>query len=153
MPEIKLASPVLNSKHSLPATFACNPQSGMLPLAWGPVPAKTTSLALVVFNLNQIRQTPQGSFRAKITPQMAVANLNPTLHSTTRNKLLKTAFTGRHEYSVCPAKGETGSYLVRLYALDTPLKVKGGFDEKTFVKEITPTALAVGSLAFHYHRA
>lgn len=150
--ELKLASPALDAKHALPGVYACRSRLGMLPLVWGAVPAKATSLAIVVFNLTDIHPTPQGTFRAKITPQSAVAGLNPKLHSTERNKLLKTAFTGRHQFSVCPAKGETGSYLVRLYALNRPVSVKGGFDEKAFVKAITPTALGVGSLAFHYRR-
>jgi phosphatidylethanolamine-binding protein (PEBP) family uncharacterized protein len=150
---LTLKSPALNNTHALASRYACTKHELTLPLKWGSLPANTASLAVVVFQLSEIQKTAEGTFRAKLSPQSAVAEMSPKVKQITLHGRPAGAIVGQHPYAICPAKGIEGSYVVRLYALPEKSGVKAGFDEATFVKQVTNTALAVGTLTFHYQRS
>jgi phosphatidylethanolamine-binding protein (PEBP) family uncharacterized protein len=150
---LTLKSPALNKTHTLASRYACTKHELTLPLKWGSLPANTASLAVVVFQLSEIQKTAEGTFRAKLSPDSAVAEMSPKIKQITFHGRPAGAIAGRRPYAICPAKGIEGSYVVRLYALPEKSGVKPGFDETKFVKQVTNTALAVGTLTFHYQHS
>lgn len=147
----ELESPGLTASKELSARYVCAPDR-IMPLKWGALPPKTISLAIVFFELTDIHRTPQGSYRAKITPVSAITDLRPTLRSIADGQLPHGAVMGHSRTAVCPATGTAGTYLVRVYALAAEVSAISGFSEKELLKGISPTALAVGSLRFHAER-
>jgi phosphatidylethanolamine-binding protein (PEBP) family uncharacterized protein len=149
---ITLKSPVIPLSGALPARYTCT--TALPPLTWGKLPKGTASLALGVFELTEVERTPQGTYRAKISfPHASIASLSPKLHSLASNAQPRGAVRGPGHFSFCPAKGSTGYYLIRLFALGSKPRVVPGFNEGTYIKNATTSALGAGSLAFHYkHR-
>jgi phosphatidylethanolamine-binding protein (PEBP) family uncharacterized protein len=145
--QIQFASPVLTATHILPARYACNPRVGLPPLQWGAVPAKTASMAIVVYVVSA-----SGS-QVRLLPHAAVAGLSPTLHKLTSGKLPHGAVIGRNSFVVCPTKGLNVKFVVRLFALSKPIDVSHGFDTRSVLGALAPSTIAVGAFTFQYRRA
>lgn len=151
---ISLQSPALTANRALPSRYACNTRAGLPPLKWGALPSTAAGLTVAVFELTEVQQTPQGTFRAKISaPRAVIANLSPRLHELSPGKLPGGAIAGPHRFAFCPARGSTGSYLIRVFATSAKLHAGAGFNEAAFMKKVIGLLTGVGSLTFHYRRA
>jgi phosphatidylethanolamine-binding protein (PEBP) family uncharacterized protein len=156
---IALASPALKGGEAIPPRYTCDGRDLSLPLEWSAVPPEAKELVLFIFNLTPVDVAPgQTQIRAKLSVQWAVAGLKPTLNELAAGRLPHGAIlgrnaSGRRRYSLCPTKGTSKNYLVRIYALRDPLSVRPGFNGMALYRRIVEPALARGQFLASYARA
>jgi hypothetical protein len=151
---IELKSSAVTAAGALSAHYACDPSAGLPPVKWGVLPASTVGVAVGVFELSEVRRTPRGTYRAKISPpRVVVTSLSSTTHQLSFDHPPHGALAEPAHYSLCPAKGATGYYAIRVYALRTAINSGGGLSKAATIKEASGSAVGLGSLVFHYRRA
>jgi phosphatidylethanolamine-binding protein (PEBP) family uncharacterized protein len=112
---------------TIPARFTCDGANTLPPLTWGPVPPGTAELAVFIFKVQ--RSVPSsGNGSVAVSVEWAVTGLSPKLHTISAGKLPHGAIVAGKRYSICPAKGQAGTYIFQVSALSrrvaAPLHVK-----------------------------
>jgi phosphatidylethanolamine-binding protein (PEBP) family uncharacterized protein len=101
----------------LPATYTCDGKDINPPLTWGTVPAAIRELSLYA-----LEYTPSPTGPSALGVEWVIAGVNPALHHINAGELPHGAFVlftgnGKHNYSICPPKGQTKHYEFALYAI------------------------------------
>ena len=149
--DIALASPnfitTASSEYDLPSTYTCEGKNNPPTLKWSGVPAGTKELILFVLGLEPVGET--------LFFNWAVAGLSPTLTEIPTGQLPTGAILGRNgygkeAYSICPAQGQSETYVFALYALPQALTPKRGFDPMSLRKEVLGLSGDVGLVTAAY---
>ncbi len=152
--KIALASPAIAANSTaIPARYTCAGANMSLPLRWSAVPRATREILLVMFSI-----APVSRERATETPQWVVAGLAPSVHQLAPGKLPAGALLGRDplgqsRYSVCPAKGARGTYLLVVFASPLKLEHDAGFADTSAWAKLSRIRPPYGDFAATYSRA
>lgn len=154
---VTLESPVLAATHTIPRNYTCDGRDVSLPLRWGPVPAGTRELAVLLLALQPVR-TIEGKVLAKIVPQWGVIGLAPTLRQLAPGRLPPGAVlghnaNGRTRYSICPARGTSERYVFALFTLPRRLVSQPGFTDQALFSTLNGARVPYGELTAIYSRA
>jgi phosphatidylethanolamine-binding protein (PEBP) family uncharacterized protein len=125
----------------LPKHNTCDGANVWLPLTWSKIPPGTAELALFIINFKPVNEA--------VFVDWAVAGLSPSSNGIPAGTLPPGAIVGRNGfgrvgYSICPSKGTSEIYIVRLVALSRPLHPHPGFDAKALYLEAARAAKAIG---------
>jgi phosphatidylethanolamine-binding protein (PEBP) family uncharacterized protein len=126
---ISFTSPVLQGTN-IPARYTCDGKDISPPFQWGPVPAGTRELVILV-----LRITPLGANgRYSVQPAWGLAGINPALHKIAAGEIPRGAHTGstnegHKRYEICPPRGETANFQFSLYSVPTSVSVPNGFGD------------------------
>jgi phosphatidylethanolamine-binding protein (PEBP) family uncharacterized protein len=149
--DIALGSPnfitTASSEYELPSTYTCDGKNSPPTLKWSGVPAGTEELILFVLGLEPVGET--------LFFNWAVAGLDPSLTEIPTGQLPTGAILGRNgygkeAYSICPAQGQSETYVFALYALPQALSPKRGFDPMSLRKEVLGLSGDVGLVTAAY---
>jgi phosphatidylethanolamine-binding protein (PEBP) family uncharacterized protein len=145
--DIPVASTV--NLNPLPPHFTCDGADISPPLSWSKLPPNTAEIAVVTLAFAYRHGRPFTIW--------AVAGLNPGTKHLAPGVLPPGAVVGRNSlgqtrYSLCPPKGASEEYLVRVYALPQKVAVTSGFDAAAFNDKLVHLATSVGELSFSYKR-
>lgn len=149
--DIALQSPnfitTASSEYQLPSTYTCDGKNNPPTLKWSGVPAGTKELILFVLGLQPVGET--------LFFNWAVAGLSPSLTEIPTGQLPSGAILGRNgygkeAYSICPAQGQSETYVFALYALPQALSPKRGFDPMSLRKEVLGLSGNVGLVTAAY---
>lgn len=129
--------------------YTCNRGNVSVPVRWSGIPQGTAELALFVVSF----QPAHG----KLIFDWAVAGLGPMLHSIPAGQLPARAVVGRNSfgedgYSICPSKGTTESYAVRVVALPRNLPERQGFDALALYRQAERSSAATSFAGVKYKR-
>lgn len=148
----QLASRVLPSGGTVPRDGTCDGANLLPPLQWGPTPANTRELVLLVIGFG-------ATHRTTYTVQFALGGISPSIRTLEPGTYPAGAVLGRisgkHErYSICPPKGGVESFLFILYALPRALELRSGFDAGTALRRINraSSGASFGAIVASYHR-
>jgi phosphatidylethanolamine-binding protein (PEBP) family uncharacterized protein len=151
---ISLSSPVAPTVPSgvptLPAAYTCDGKDVWPELRWQGVPSGTVELSLFAMGVKPVDD-------GKLFVDWAVAGLDPELEGLEAGQLPQGAVVGRNGfgrvgYSICPALGESETYIFALYALPTRLSPQRGFDPRDLRKRILDVSGNAGLMAVSYAR-
>jgi phosphatidylethanolamine-binding protein (PEBP) family uncharacterized protein len=149
--DIALASPnfitTASSEYELPSTYTCDGKNSPPTLEWSGVPAGTKELVLFVLGLQPVGET--------LFFNWAVAGLDPSLTEIPTGQLPSGAILGKNgygkeSYSICPAQGQSETYVFALYALPKSLSPKRGFDPMGLRKQVLGLSGDVGLVTAAY---
>jgi phosphatidylethanolamine-binding protein (PEBP) family uncharacterized protein len=150
---IVLGSPAIAANGAtIPARYTCDGADTSLPLRWSGVPRATKEILLMMFSI-----APVGQERVTETPQWVVAGLAPNVHELAAGTLPAGALVGRDplgqsRYSVCPAKGARGSYLLVVFASPQKLEHHAGFADTSAWARLSQIRPPYGDLFVNYSR-
>lgn len=148
--DISLTSPALmGSGASLPPQYTCDGKDTWPALRWQGVPPGTEELILFAMNSKPLE--------GKLFFDWALAGIEAGTEEIEAGKLPKGAIAGRNGfgqtgYSLCPAEGETETYVFALFALTEALSPAKGFDPRQLRLEVLDVSGNVGLLAATYSR-
>ena len=154
IPVIDFKSPAVGPQ--IPARYTCDGHDISPPIEWGPVPADTGNLVLLILGFKQ-----KGNTTAyQVTVEWALAGINPELRKIAAGEVPPGAFVGldtdhKHHYHICPPKGKTAQYRFELYGLPAGTKVSPYFAGLPVLSslEANPTpATAHGTFVATYKR-
>jgi phosphatidylethanolamine-binding protein (PEBP) family uncharacterized protein len=136
-------------KSQLPTRYTCDDANTSPPLKWTDIPHGTAQLAVFVISHRLVNN--------KFFFDWAVTGISPTSHGIPAGKLPSGAIVARNSYgtigySICPPKGTSEAYFVRVIALPHPLTVKPGIDPQTLLQEAERIASTVGIASATYTR-
>ena len=148
MTTITLTSPAFHGGGQIPATFTCDGTDVNPPLAIGPVPAGTRSLALIMDDPD----APVGTW-----VHWVLWNIPPQTREIHENSVPSGASQGRNDWhrtgygGPCPPSG-THRYFFKLYALDTLLDLGATTTKADLERAMQGHILGRGELVGTYHR-
>lgn len=137
---------------TIPVRYTCDGANTTPSFRWGAVPPNTAELALFLFRIARSVSVAGHSANAEVAVEWAVAGLSPSLHAISAGKLPDGAVAARR-YSICPAKGSTGTYIFELNAVSRRLRVRPRFDATALFREAEGSTLGSGTFASVYKRA
>ena len=145
--DVVLTSPSLGAGESvatLPATYTCDGKGTWPALQWQGIPTDTQELILFAMNAAPVE--------GKLFFDWAVAGLPGDLSGLEEGKLPKGAVQGQNSvgktgYEICPAQGQTETYVFALYAIPTRLSPAKGFDPHGLREEALAAVGHAGLLA------
>ncbi len=134
----------------LPKRYTCDGEDVSLPVEWRGVPHDTAELVLSVESTKLVNGK-------HLFFNWAVAGLSPTSNGVSAGTLPAGAIEGRNGfgkigYSICPPKGKSETFLVRVSALTKSIAAKPGFDPETLLTEGEQTAKVIGLGGTSYTR-
>ena len=141
-----------NSAPTIPVRYTCDGSDTTPSFRWGPVPPTTAELTLFLFKVGRSAPAANGSNRVEVSVEWAVAGLSPRIHAISAGKLPHGAVAASKRYSICPAKGNPGTYIFQLNALSHRLAVTPHFDATRLFQEAEGSTLASGTFASSYKR-
>jgi Raf kinase inhibitor-like YbhB/YbcL family protein len=138
----RVSSPAFAPHAAIPAEYSRRGGNQSPPLAFTAVPAGTKSLALVMDDPG----APAGDWI-----HWLVANIPPDAAQLAAGKLPAGAVVGANSWSVARYDGPqppsgTHRYMIRVYALDTPLALKPGFTQGQLADAMKGHVLAQAQL-------
>jgi len=155
---VQFQSAEIPAGHTIPATYTCDGENISPSFEWGPVPANTGELVLLVVGL---RPTSIGG-RYSVSVEWAVAGIAPQLHKLVAGQLphgayIGVASSGKRTYSICPKKGVSETYQFTLFAVPPTITISSRFLGMSALAALsTPhtstSAIGEGSFVAHYAR-
>ncbi len=150
---ITLESTAFASDAAIPAQYTCTGENTSPPLAWGEVPAKTRSLAIVMDDPD----APGGTFvhwvmydlppeTRQLAPALPSEASLPIGGTQGKSSFGKTGYGGP-----CPPSG-THRYNFRLYALDKSLELPPGATKAELFEAMGDSVLAIAQLTGRYSK-
>ena len=133
-----LTSPAFHGGGTIPARYTCDGANVAPPLRWTAPPRGTTALALRMTDPD----APGGTF----VHWIAWGRTRPSVSGT--NTFGKVGFDGP-----CPPAGPPHHYVLRLYALRSPLPLRRGASPAAFSRALKGRVLATATLVGRYGRA
>ncbi len=149
---VAVGSPAAAGGGQLPSRYTCDGGDISLPVSWSKLPPRTKEVVLFLITARNV----EGNLGLKAL-DWAVANLNPSTGGIPGGRLPAGAIVGANtdgdtHYSICPPKGNAGSFAVLLYALPSRLAVKQGFNASLVRERAANAALAGGVFVVNYKR-
>jgi phosphatidylethanolamine-binding protein (PEBP) family uncharacterized protein len=125
---------------SIPVKYTCEGSNTPPTVEWGPVPASTASLTLLVVGV-----TPEPATQTDaLSVEWAVAGIPPALHKLVAGKLPPgvRVGVGTHgkRYSICPPKGKQVQYVFEIYGLPATEAVAPDFQGLQVLKELNSSS-------------
>jgi phosphatidylethanolamine-binding protein (PEBP) family uncharacterized protein len=149
--DIALQSPALTAGNppTLPTPYTCEGKDSWPALQWQGVPEDTEELILFAMNLAPVE--------GKLFFDWAVAGLDPSLTGIEAGALPRGAIRGANgfgttAYSICPARGQSETYVFALHAIPAALNPPKGFDPRQLRQEVLAQGGNAGVLVFSYGR-
>ena len=148
MNELQITSPVFAAGGTIPVRYTCDGEDVSPPLAFGPVPPGTLSLALIVDDPD----APVG-----VWVHWVAWNIPPTTREIKENGLPASGVQGLNDWKrnnyggPCPPSG-THRYFFRIYALDTVLNLPPSTTKAALERAMQGHILAQGELKGSYRR-
>jgi hypothetical protein len=154
--EIALESPALVGANTIPSRYTCDGADVRLPLRWASVPPGARELVLIIVSLHPVTVREERQINA-VTATWAVAGLPPTLRQLSSGRLPRGVVVGRtnqgqKNYSICPPKGTTQSYLITLFGLPRPISTPPGFNDEALFSELRNAGIPFGQIIVNYTR-
>jgi phosphatidylethanolamine-binding protein (PEBP) family uncharacterized protein len=137
---------------SIPVRYTCDGTNTTPSFRWGPVPPNTAELTLFLFKVGRSTPAGNGNTRVEVSVEWAIAGLSPRIHAIPAGKIPSGAVVAGKRYSICPAKGNPGTYIFQLNALSTRLGVRPHFDARALFQAAEGTTVASGTIASSYKR-
>jgi phosphatidylethanolamine-binding protein (PEBP) family uncharacterized protein len=141
----------------LPAANTCDGKNISPPLTWGTVPAAIQELALYALDYTP---TPTGHNLPGV--EWVMAGVKPALHHINAGEIPRGAFVlftgnGKHNYSICPSKGQSQHYEFTLYAIPPGVNVTPGLSGIALLTNLTNNtpgfqSPAIGTITATYTR-
>jgi phosphatidylethanolamine-binding protein (PEBP) family uncharacterized protein len=149
LPSITMEVGLGTKLNPIPSRYACDGADVSPPIHWSKAPSGTAELAVTVLNFAPVK--------GKLFADWAIAGLKPNVTSLSAGKIPAGTTVGRNgfgqtRYAICPPKGATTTFLVRVYALKEKLSVKPGFDAASFNQAASHSAPFAGEASFTYKR-
>ena len=139
-----LASPAFRAGGLIPKVYTCDGAQRIVPLRWSGVPRGTHSFALLV----QDPDAPSGTFTHRVAWGIG-AGIRSLGRSAPREGTTSAGRTGW--VGPCPPSG-AHRYVFRLYALRSPLPLRGGADLPAFLAALKGRVLGTAVLIGRYAR-
>jgi phosphatidylethanolamine-binding protein (PEBP) family uncharacterized protein len=136
----------------IPVQYTCDGSNTTPSFRWGSVPSSTASLVLFLFKVGHTGSGSNGSVSAQIKLEWAIAGLSPRVHEIPAGKLPHGVFVANRRYTICPAKGSTGTYVFQLAALSSRPAVGPRFNAYKLFQEAKRLAVAAGAFKSRYKR-
>jgi Raf kinase inhibitor-like YbhB/YbcL family protein len=136
---------------SLPVLYTCDGKDISPQLSWDGAPDKTQSYALIFSDLN----APKGNFYHWVIYNVpkSVTTLPQAMDKAPSGSLLGKNSWEKEKYNgPCPPKGDSHTYVFRLYALDTKLTLPKGADATTVLQAMDKHILGKVDLSAVYSR-
>jgi Raf kinase inhibitor-like YbhB/YbcL family protein len=136
---------------TLPVLYTCDGKDVSPQLTWEGVPDKTQSLALILSDEN----APKGTFYHWVVYNVpkSITSIDQGIEKSPGGSLFgKNSFDKEKYNGPCPPKGDSHTYVFRLYALDTKLSLPKGADAKTVLQAMDKHILGKVDLSAVYSR-
>ena len=145
---LELRSTAFAEGAPIPVRHTCEGADVSPPLAWSELPAGTVSLAILVDDPD----APGGTFTHwlawGIDPVPGILAEGAAPPGEGRN-----GFGGRGYRGPCPPRGDgPHRYVFRMFALDAPLQLDSGTDERAFQAGVAGHVLGTGEMHGTYER-
>ncbi len=154
MPPFQLTSPAFSPGETIPIPYTCDGQDQSPPLAWSSPPANTRALALIMDDPD----APAGTwvhwviFNIPATTS-ELAQAIPPIPQLNNGAIQGINSWGRVGYGgPCPPRGQKHRYFFTLYALDTPLNLKGQPTSSALLQAMEDHILGKAQLMGVYQR-
>lgn len=159
---LHLGSAAFEPEGVIPSKYTCAGANVSPPLSWGPVPADTRSLALIVEKEEESRAA--GAEPDAGTVLWMVFNIAPDAGGLTEGLQREQNGAGEaghliqgrnHQGTIgytgpCPSVGDPGRYAFRLYALSTTLPPEAGLTRQHLFRAMNAYILAEGEFTGIY---
>jgi len=151
---IKVTSEAFEDGGLIPVKYTCDGEDISPALSWGPLPADTKSVAVIVDDPD----APMGTFvhwvlynlPADTTELAAGVEAEETHEDGTRQGVNDFGDIGYG--GPCPPKGKPHRYYFKVYAVDVVVDTTHVEDKESLLKRIDGHILAKGELVGHYAR-
>jgi len=144
--ELTIGSTVFSNKGYIPTNYTCEGENINPSITVENIPSGTKSLALIVDDPDGTDGVFDHWIIWNIHPmEMIIENTAPGTEG--KNSFGKTSYQGP-----CPPEGKDHRYFFKVYALDTLLDLKKGFDKKSLEKAMQDHILAKGEIIGMYKR-
>lgn len=137
---------------TIPVRYTCDGTDTTPSFNWGPVPADTAELALFLLKIGGAVSTSGSGGGAQAAVEWAVAGLSPNLHAISAGKLPHGTVAASPRYSICPAKGDVGTYVFQIEALSHQLAVEPSFNATRLFVAAEGVTVASGTFTSTYKR-
>lgn len=150
---MELHSSAFNNDDKVPSRYTCDGDNISPPLSWNNSPEETKTFALIMDDPD----APGGDFVHWLVYNIP-ANITRLDENITTLNLMESMAMGTNDFrrigygGPCPPSG-THRYFIRLYALDTILKLDAGASKKELLNAIEGTILLKTELSFKYSRS
>jgi phosphatidylethanolamine-binding protein (PEBP) family uncharacterized protein len=143
---ISFKSPAITAT-AIPTRYTCDGKDISPPFEWGPVPAGTKELVILLLGI--VPSLTKG--RYSVAADWGLAGINPALHKIAAGQVPPGAHVGRtlegsNHYNVCPPQGAASNYQFSLYAVPTGITVPQEFGDMQVL-----TGLASGNTPLASH--
>ncbi len=154
LPKLTVTSTAFEHGQPIPVKYTCNAEDVSPPLSWTEGPEGTKTYALIF----EDPDAPSGNWVHWIAWNMQKTSLEE--NASKRYLLSKQAglmYQGKNSWDKpmyqgpCPPSG-MHHYYIRVYALDTKLRITTGLDKEILVKAMNKHILAYGELMGTYER-
>jgi hypothetical protein len=155
VPSLEVTSDAFSHGGRIPATHTCDGENLPPPLAWGPVPPGTASLALLVSD----EDAPGGSFIHWVAYNIPPVTRKIPAGGSGRAVLPAGSVQGRNDFGragyggPCPPRGKPHRYHFTVYALDSATGVTVARDGRMLLGAMEGHILARGEIVGIYQRA
>jgi phosphatidylethanolamine-binding protein (PEBP) family uncharacterized protein len=154
---IAFASPAIaggrasGAGQTIPVRYTCDGTDTTPSFNWGQVPANTAELVLFLLKVGRAVSTSGGG-GVQATVEWAVAGLSPSLHAISAGKLPHGVVVASQRYSICPAKGDAGTYVFQIDALSNQIALEPSFNATRLFAAVEGVTVASGTFTSSYKR-
>lgn len=151
---IHLSSAGFEAGAAIPKKYTADGRNVSPPLAWGPCPEGTRSLALIC----EDPDAPGGAWTHWVLFNLPGETRDLAEHIPPTGRLPSGALQGRNDFGhlgyggPAPPRGKTHRYFFRLFALAESLELEPGAKKAEVLARIGKSALAEGELMGTYQR-
>ena len=150
---MKIESPAFSNGQPIPQKFTCQGADVSPALSWSGAPDNTKSFALIVDDPD----APVGTWVHWVLYDLP-ADTRSLPENVAKSEHAQNGVQGINDFKKigyggpCPPPGKAHRYFFKLYALDTPLKLKPGATKQDLEKAIKGHILAQAELMGTYQR-
>jgi len=155
VPAIDVSSGAFGPNGQIPVAYTCDGTDISPPLSWGPVPAGTAGIALLVSDPD----APGGTFIHWVAYNIPPGTRGIPAGAPGKNVLPAGSLQGMNDMGrpgyggPCPPRGRPHHYHFTVYALDTAINLTGKRDGRMLSAALSGHILAQGELVGIYSRA
>lgn len=147
---LAVSTPGVASGSDLPRSNTCDGKDLSPAIRWSKMPRGTAEVAVFVLNLQTVDN--------RLFVDWAVHGLGPSTDGIPEGRVPTDAAVaansfGRTDYSVCPSKGRTESYVVKVFALPRKLSSDSKSSALTLYREAEKQATVAGVTGVNYTRS
>jgi len=150
---MELYSSAFDNNEQLPAKYTCDGENVSPPLGWDNVPEETKTFALIMDDPD----APGGDFVHWLVYNIP-ASMTDLDENITNLNLVDSMAMGTNDFrrigygGPCPPSGNAHHYFIRLYALDTIMKLDAGASKKELLNAMEGSIVLKTEISCKYSR-